>query len=227
MRRSPALAVLAVLAIAVLAWGILTTIGRPPAGPAASPTPADATSGATTGAAASATPAAASASVPAGSAAASPAGTPVVSAEPTAGGQPTGSAAPPPGPGGSPDYQSPEDLAVGDCYDAIQDADDEALLAAIVLPCSVPHRHEVFGLTDVAGAPTAPFPGPDDLETEAEDLCDAAFEAYVGIDFNRSEYGYLYYTPTESTWAGGDRTVMCVIDAESEPLTGSVRGTER
>ncbi len=147
--------------------------------------------------------------------------TPASTPEPTA--EPTGTLAP----AGSPEYESPEDLAVGDCYDPIADPDDDALLAAIILPCAEPHAAEVFGVDDVAGAPTAPFPGFDDLEEEAEDLCDAAFEDYVGIDFNRSRLDYIYYTPTEATWSGGDREVICVISDDGDPMTGSVKGTRR
>jgi hypothetical protein len=182
------------------------------------------------GTSASSSPPAVSSSAPASvapspTAVASPTAEPTP--EPTATPAPVATETPEPEPTRSPQYESPEDLEVGDCYDPIEDPDDDALLAAIILPCSAPHLAEVFGLAEVAGADGAPFPGFDDLEAEAEDLCDAAFEEYVGIDFNRSRYGYVYYTPTEATWAGGDRAVMCVIDDNGRTIEGSVEGTRR
>lgn len=180
------------------------------------------------GSSSTSTPPAAS-SPPASVAAGSPTPPPEPTATPTAEPEPTDSPEPSdtPAPARSPEYESPEDLEIGDCYDPIEDPDDDALLAAIILPCTEPHIAEVFGLAEVAGAPTAPFPGYDDLEDEAEDRCDAAFEEYVGIDFDRSRYGYIYYTPTEATWEAGDRVVMCVIDDNGRAIEGSVAGTRR
>lgn len=131
-----------------------------------------------------------------------------------------------PGTTGAQHYRSPNALAVGDCFDPIDDAKDGAFLAALVLPCSSPHRHEVFGLPELAGAPATPFPGRDELDRQARDLCGAAFESYVGIPFDRSGYGYTYYAPAESQWAAGERTVWCVIDAGTL-LTGSVKGARQ
>ncbi len=172
--------------------------------------------------------AAASPSVPAASVSATagaPASAPATSSP---GASATASVAPSGGaPDATPVYESPEDLAVGDCYDPILDRDDDLLLAAVIVACSSPHRHEVFGLVDVAGAPSAPFPGSTDLDAEAQDLCDAAFEAYVGIDFDRSSLGYLYYTPTEATWLAGDRTVLCVVEDGGRAIEGSVKGSGR
>jgi hypothetical protein len=163
--------------------------------------------------------------VPAASATVRPSASPIPTPRPTAAPTPEPTATEAPGPTRSPEFESPEDLEVGDCYDPIEDADDDAFLAAIILPCAEPHRAEVFGMLEVEAAPTARFPGYDEVEAEAEDLCDAAFEDYLGISFDRSRYGYIYYTQTEETWAGGDRLVMCVVDDNGRPIEGSVRGS--
>lgn len=194
-------------------------------GGSSSPTPAGSSTAGAGSPVASAPGGSASAPSGSGPVATAPSPTPPSTPDPTP--EPTAAPTGTPAPARSPEFESPEDLAVGDCYDPIEDPDDDALLAAIILPCAEPHANEVFGVEQVAGAPTAPFPGLDDLEDEAEDLCDAAFEDYVGIDFNRSRLSYIYYTPTEATWAAGDREVICVIDGEGEPITGSVKGTQR
>jgi len=210
MSRTPVLMVLAVAAVVVLAWGILSTVGRPADSPDGTPSPA-------------ATPTVAATPSPTPEPAATPAATPMPTPEPS----PTDVAAASPSPAASLEYQKPEDLEVGQCFDPVVDADDDTLLAAVIVPCTGSHLAEVFGKSDLAGAPTAPFPGRRDLDREAQDLCDAAFETYVGIDFDSSEYEYVYYTPTESSWLGGDREVMCVIDDNGKPMTGSAKGTAR
>lgn len=126
-----------------------------------------------------------------------------------------------------PEYQATEDLRVGDCYEPVEDADDQTLLAAIVVPCEEPHLNEVFGLGDLAGGADAPFPGLDAVDDDAIDLCDAAFDSYVGVALDNSRYSYVYYTPTEESWAGGDRVVMCSVEDGGRPIEGSVEGTER
>jgi hypothetical protein len=153
--------------------------------------------------------------------------TPEVTTTPDPTPSPSPAATASPGPAATPVYESPDDLALGQCYDPISDPDDDSLLAAILLPCDQPHLHEVFGVAEVAGAPTAPYPGDDDIDDEAVDVCDAAFEEYVGIDFDESRYGYVYYTPSEETWAGGDRAVVCVVEEDGDPITGSVKDTRR
>ena len=124
------------------------------------------------------------------------------------------------------EYQATEDLRVGDCYNPVEDVDDQTLLAAIVVPCDTVHRHEVFGLEDLPAASDAPFPGDDAVDSDAIDLCDAAFQSYVGIALDNSRYNYVYYVPTDSSWAGGDRVVMCAIE-DRRDLEESVEGTER
>jgi hypothetical protein len=124
-------------------------------------------------------------------------------------------------------YQATEDLRVGDCYEPVEDADDQTLLAAIIVPCEQPHPNEVFGLGDLAGGPDAPVPGVDPVDDDAIELCDSAFESYVGVALDNSRYSYVYYTPTEESWAGGDRVVMCSVEDGGRLIEGSVEGTER
>ncbi len=145
------------------------------------------------------------------------------SVAPTASPEPT----PTPAPTDPPEYQATEDLRVGDCYEPVEDVDDQTLLAAIIVPCEQPHTNEVFGLGDLVGDADAPFPGPDSVDDDAIVLCDEAFEAYIGVALDNSRYSYVYYTPTEQSWAGGDRVVMCSVEDRGELIEGSVEGTER
>ena len=133
-----------------------------------------------------------------------------------------------PSPTPSPAYDGPDELELGDCFQPIEDKDDRTLLAAAVLPCEAPHLEEVIGVGQLAGPPGAPWPGDPEASREAEELCQAAFTAYVGIDYERSKLEAAFIYPTEKTWPGGDRVVLCTVEAHpSQPFTSSVRGTKQ
>ncbi len=159
--------------------------------------------------------------------ASSGASTPAATAAPTPTPTPTPSPTESPEPTPTPvtEYQAPEDLVVGDCYDPIEDEESEVLLAAAIRACDDPHLHEVFGLVDLPDPAGAPFPIERDIEDASIELCDPAFETYVGVSIDDSSYSYLYYTPTEGTWADGDRVVMCVVDDRGDFISGTVKGT--
>ena len=123
------------------------------------------------------------------------------------------------------EYQDPTDLVVGDCYDPIDDEESDVLLAAAIRSCDEPHLHEVFGILQLEDPIGAPFPSDRDIENAAVDLCDPAFEDYVGAPIDDSRYDYLYYLPSEVTWENDDREVMCVVDDRGDRIVGSVKGT--
>ncbi len=148
-------------------------------------------------------------------------------AAPTAAPTPIPDPTPSPSPTPPPEYQAPDDLGIGDCYDPIDDADDGVLIAAIIVPCEDPHLHEVFGLIELPGAETAPYPGDAAVEDDSIAECDAAFEEYVGTPLDDSIYSYVYYTPSDETWADGDRALMCAVEDRGHTIEGSVEGTGR
>lgn len=139
-------------------------------------------------------------------------------------GGPTTTPTPPPTPTPKPEYQAPDDLPVGACFDPVEDRDDQSLLAGIVRRCDEQHLMEVIGLPVLDYPETAPFPGDADLDRQSDELCRTAFEGYVGIDFDDSRLDATYYTPSEGTWSIGDRLVVCtVVATEIAPFTQSVR----
>ena len=127
---------------------------------------------------------------------------------------------------------STSDLEVGDCFDDPDDTEegedggisyDAAEVAAI--PCDQPHDNEVFLLKNTE-LPGKDFPGEEALEAEADKVCLAAFEAYVGKKYDESIYDYGHLTPTAETWAEGDRELVCIVyHGQLEPLTKPVKGT--
>lgn len=90
--------------------------------------------------------------------------------------------------------------------------------------CTIPHDSEVVGSTTHPDA--AAFPGEPSLATFATTPCIAAFNAYVGSDFQTSILAMLPIVPTESTWAKGDRAITCLVLADDgSKLTSSVKGS--
>ena len=110
-------------------------------------------------------------------------------------------------------------LQVGDCFDLIE----ESLTDVQVIPCAEGHTFEVFFTGDM---PDGEYPGDDAVTSFAEDQCVPAFEDYVGISFQESVWYATQAGPDETSWAGGQRTVMCVLHNQSATaVTGSARGT--
>lgn len=113
-------------------------------------------------------------------------------------------------------------LPVGVCLD---DVPGGFISSANIADCAVPHTYEVFGSFPL---PEGAFPGDDAVASAAEQGCDAAFPAFVGIPFDQSALGYQYVAPTADTWAEGDREISCLLyDPAVEQTTGSLAGSAR
>jgi hypothetical protein len=113
-------------------------------------------------------------------------------------------------------------LPVGSCLD---DVASGFITGDNVLDCAEPHTYEVFSsflLDDGA------FPGDDALQTQALDRCGAVFGDFVGIPYADSALDYSYVSPTEDTWAQGDREILCLIfDPAAAQTTGSLAASQR
>ncbi|MGH8957993.1 MAG: septum formation family protein, partial [Acidimicrobiia bacterium] len=94
------------------------------------------------------------------------------------------------------------EFAVGDCFNHVVD-DYE------VVSCEGPHYAETYRVADHPDQ--AFYPGDSRLADWAEPFCYRHFESYTGIAYQDSalDFGYLY--PTEGSWNGGDREVICFV----------------
>lgn len=124
--------------------------------------------------------------------------------------------------------QAPADdvfsIVVGDCLDDAAIVDDVVATVPIV-DCAEPHDSEVFASHDVDGVE---FPGDAELDEALTAFCQGdAFEEFVGVPWLDSELETSGYYPTESSWANGDRELLCVIRDDSGPTTGSLEGAGR
>jgi len=143
----------------------------------------------------------------------------------------TSSTVPPTTVPGTPELVSVETLEPGDCV--TPSAEQDALREVPAADCDDAHGVETFAVLDIdtADFPDAPgsaYPGGADLRAYAYDACQAPFEAYVGVPFWDSVLDITTITPSPSTWATGDREIVCLItDIDGNPLTGSARNAAR
>ena len=116
------------------------------------------------------------------------------------------------------------ELEVGDCFDDPESTD--AIQTVPVVPCDQPHDNEIIALVDHPGGAADPFPGVEAIETLGDEQCQGeAFSTYVGVEYEFSRYFITTLTPTEGSWAQGDREIVCIVNIPGEELTGSVAGT--
>lgn len=118
-------------------------------------------------------------------------------------------------------------LTVGECVDfgAAVASDDgtvggEGTSALPQVDCAQEHDGEVYAVSE------SRLDGFDEdaLIAEADELCYAEFEGYVGTPYGDSTLYYSIVYPTGSTWNQGDRMLACVLVAETRS-TGSAAGS--
>lgn len=118
------------------------------------------------------------------------------------------------------------DLSVGDCYNhVVGDADQRVTL----VPCNQPHRHEVFALLRVDLGSDVLYPGVNELRRTAGSYCKTEpFHSFVGSNYySGSPLMVDTIFPNPTTWANGDREIVCVISDPAGPVVGTLRDSER
>lgn len=114
------------------------------------------------------------------------------------------------------------ELDVGHCFNDPESFDEVADVETV--SCSEAHDNEVFAIEEVAGGSN--WPGQDLVSEAADNACVTAFESYVGVDYFSSVYELGWLSPTETSWADGDREVICFLyDPALDPIVGSARGS--
>jgi hypothetical protein len=117
-----------------------------------------------------------------------------------------------------------QDLQIGDCFD-LKDEEATEVSDVEAKPCSEGHKYE---LIHAANMPNSDYPTDEQFGSFLDAECIPAFTAYVGFDWETSDFYMLPFTPTEDTWNDGDRSIQCVVfDPENAVLTSSVRNAAR
>lgn len=112
------------------------------------------------------------------------------------------------------------DVAAGDCLVRIPTANVDTLTS---IPCSKPHRGEVFATFSVA---VGPHPTRAEIKRSAERECTKRFESYFGIGFDQSVLDYYYLWPQPSA-IDYDDGVICTATEGSKKTVGSLKNAKR
>jgi hypothetical protein len=117
-------------------------------------------------------------------------------------------------------------IRVGDCFVDTLEGSFEAVDA---VPCSQPHKSEVYAAFMLPGDGDAAFPGEASVQAGAEQGCYDRFTRFVGVAFESSIYGFGTITPTEVSWDDlDDREVLCMISLYDGSLkTGSAENARQ
>jgi hypothetical protein len=116
------------------------------------------------------------------------------------------------------------DLEVGDCLAESSTVDET--FGVETVPCSEPHGLEVFASVNLPEGDGA-FPGYQVIDAQAEQMCVAEFEGFVGLPHEQSALEIRFMTPSEEGWRAGERLVHCAVYDPAGEVSGSLRGTER
>ncbi len=117
-------------------------------------------------------------------------------------------------------------LAEGECFDAPDGELSGETYDVDTVPCAGAHDGEVFASFRL---PAGAYPGDDAVAETAEDRCWSLQNGYAMDGWAIPDDVDVYYlSPTEESWAAGDREVTCAFGStdEGEDLTGSLRNDE-
>ena len=117
----------------------------------------------------------------------------------------------------------------GTCFNEVLDAaTDPPAHVIVAVDCAGPHDAEVFLRTILPEPAGAPYPGDQAIDRESYMACLSRFQTYVGTPYATSALRASLLRPTDTTWAQGDRAVVCSLyDDRLVPLVGSARGSAR
>jgi hypothetical protein len=117
------------------------------------------------------------------------------------------------------------DVKVGDCLAEIEDT-QEIFISVETVSCAEPHSEEIFATVNLPEG-DGPFPGWDAVEAQAEELCIAEFENFVGRSYEDSVLDISFFTPDEEGWRAGDRFVLCTVYDPAGDTTRTLAGANR
>lgn len=94
---------------------------------------------------------------------------------------------------------------------------------AVPVDCAVSHDAEVYHV-EVLTHDT--FPGEDAVIAEAEEICMARFEVFVGRDYATSSLDFGFGYPTANSWKYGNHDIFCyVFTVDGSQRIGSARAS--
>lgn len=109
-------------------------------------------------------------------------------------------------------------LDISDCFNSAGKVEGMAFTVEIV-PCDEAHKGQVVG--EFAIDKDEEYPGDDGLSRIADDRCMVEAQKYAPDTWGLPKgVALFYYTPTEESWATGDRAVSCTYIVEKGTVSG-------
>jgi Septum formation/Protein of unknown function (DUF2510) len=116
------------------------------------------------------------------------------------------------------------DLKVGDCLADSLTGGGEAIFTVETVPCSEPHSGEIYAVV----IPRGDYPGDEAMAVQADELCNAEFESFVGLPYEESVLYFTYLHPSDQeSWNAGDREVVCTVYDPAGDTTGTLADANR
>lgn len=110
----------------------------------------------------------------------------------------------------------------GTCFDDEGEFNDEVSSVPIV-DCDDPHDNEVYAIFEMTDTD---FPGSEAAGAQADQMCLPAFESFVGLGYDVSILDFGWLVPTDESWDGGDREIVCFLyRVDLEKMTGTMEGS--
>lgn len=122
------------------------------------------------------------------------------------------------------DLAAPRDVAavqlvLGSCVADVPDPGAGADVASVrAVPCADPHTAQVVARTDMAD--DEPWPGAERVAARTARVCGPQ-ELGAAAQDGADDLAFVVWTPSEASWAQGDRTGLCLAVAGA-PRTGSL-----
>lgn len=115
------------------------------------------------------------------------------------------------------------DLRLGDCFDNPGTATEVSDVQH--QPCTEAHDREVIFVGDYPDQDA--YPGGEAFDTYAAQNCTAAYETYIGRDYETdTEYDFGYFYPLSEGWSDGDHEITCYIyRLDDQKMTQSVKAS--
>ncbi|WP_162458535.1 septum formation family protein [Pseudactinotalea suaedae] len=124
---------------------------------------------------------------------------------------------------GTPGLEDVPTAEVGACLNAVDLLGGGGVSEIPTVDCTEEHDAQVFA---VIALPDGEYPGDDALATLVLDECGAAFEEFVGVPPAESTLELDGLSPSQDTWAVGDREIICLafypdLSTTTESFEGS------
>jgi Septum formation len=116
------------------------------------------------------------------------------------------------------------DLGVGDCLTDYRAT--EGIVSVPTVLCSEPHSGEIYAVVPLPEG-DGNYPGVEAISAQAEEICIAEFERFVGLSFEESVLEFSFLAPEETEWDTGDREVLCMVHDPAGVTTGTLADANR